>query len=203
MAKVMKKQQSEKTISKAQDQIIEPDSRPVDIAISDSDLVEEGIQPAYRTYLEARKGLAKAFKWRVHQDQEAYKDAERQYQVYEDAINTAIQLREKAERNALEKYKEDLDITIYKASLAYKERMKQARMECKQSVMDAWMNSMETSTRMTRAFEEDRNIMKEAQSPEKSRQYIISQFRDMILNLKRNFISIIQRALKSLEARWG
>jgi phenylalanyl-tRNA synthetase alpha subunit len=199
----MKKQQPEKTTTKSQDQIIEPDSRPVDKAISDSERVEEGVQPAYRTYLEARKGLAKAFRLRVQQDQEAYKDAERQYQAYENAINTAIQLREKAERDALEKYREDLDIAIYKASLAYKEKLKQARMKCKQSVMDAWTNSMGTSTRMTRVFEEDRDITKEAQSPEKSRQHVISQLRDMILNLKRSFISFIQKARKSLEVRRG
>ena len=180
-------QQSEKVIVEAQDEITGQASEPAETAIGDCDQVKEGVRPAYSTYLEARKGLAEAFKQRVRQDQEAYREAEQRYQLCEEAIEMAIKVREKAELDALDAYREDVDKAVNKASQAYKDKMKQARIECKQRVMDAWRDSIETSAQITGFFEQDRN-MKRPQDEG-------LQYREMILKPKRSFLSVIQRVV--------
>jgi len=110
--------------------------------------------PAYRTYLEGRKGLAQAFKEREQRDHEAYKDAERRYHQCEQAIDRAIKTREKAESDASETYKQDLDKAVEKAAQTYKERAKQVLVECKQKVVEAWKTSTEASGDMTGVSEE-------------------------------------------------
>ena len=187
MAKTRTQQQSEKIVVKAQDEITGQASEPAETAIGDCDRIKEGVRPAYRTYLEARKGLAEAFKQRVRQDQEAYRQAEQRYQLCEEAIEMAIKVREKAEMDALDAYREDVDKAVNQASQAYKDKMKQARIECKQRVMDAWRDSIETSTQITGFFEQDRNM--------KSPQDEGIQFREMILQPKRSFLTVIQRVV--------
>ena len=201
MAKAIKQDKSGTIVTKAQDQITGQASEPAETATGDSDPVKEAIPPAYRSYLEARKGLAEAFKGRERQDQEAYRDAERRYQLCEEAIEKAMKVREKAELDALDAYREAVGTAVDKASQVYKDKMKQARIECKQRVTDAWRSSMETSARMTGVFEEDRNMRKEEQSLEKRPQRERIQFRETILHLKRSFLSNIRRAVKSLEVR--
>ena len=117
------------------------------------------------------------------------------------ASKKAMKAREKAELNALDAYREDVDKAVDKASQAYKDKMKQALKEYRQRVMDAWRSSMETSAQMTGIFEEDGNTRKEEQSPERRSEYQRLQFREMILYLKRGFLSIIQRVVKALELR--
>jgi acyl-CoA reductase-like NAD-dependent aldehyde dehydrogenase len=121
--------------------------------------------------------------------------------VCEEVIEKAMKAREKAELNALDAYREDVDKAVDKASQAYKDKMKQALKEYRQRVMDAWRSSMETSAQMTGIFEEDGNTRKEEQSPERRSEYQRLQFREMILYLKRGFLSIIQRVVKALELR--
>ena len=127
-----------------------------------AEVFKEGARPAYLTYLDARKGLAEAFKQRVRQDQETCREAEWRYQLCESAIEMAIKVREKGELDALDAYREDVNKAVKKAvnkaSQAYKDKMEQLRIECKQRVMDAWRGSIETSTRITGVFEQDRNM---------------------------------------------
>ncbi len=111
--------------------------------------------PAYRTYLEGRKGLAQAFREREQRDQEAYKDAERRYHLCEQAIDRAMKAREKAELDASEAYREEVEKGVEKASQAYREKTKQALVECKQKVVEAWRSSTETSGDMTGVSEEE------------------------------------------------
>jgi hypothetical protein len=194
--------------AKAQDKITGQVSEPVETARGNCDRVEEGVlkpayrtyleareglaeafkegaRPAYLTYLDARKGLAEAFKQRVRQDKEICKEAEWRYQLCESAIEMAIKVREKGELDALDAYREDVNKAVNKASQVYKDKMKQLRIECKQRVMDAWRGSIETSIKMTGAFEQDRNMKR----PQDER----LQFPERILDLKRRFLAAIQR----------
>jgi hypothetical protein len=188
-------EQLEKVIAEAEDEITGQASGSTETGVGDCYPVKEVVQPAYRTYLEARKVLAEAFRHREYLDQEACREAERQYQltkeaiemaikvreraehdalvaytekvdkavnkvsqIYKEAIEMAIKVREKAEHDALAAYTEELDKAVSEASQAYKDEMEQAIMECKQRVMDAWRGSIETSTKITGVFEQDRNM---------------------------------------------
>ncbi len=111
--------------------------------------------PAYRTYLQGRKGLAQAFRDREQRDQEAYKDAERRYHICEQAIDNAVRVRETAEEYACGAYREEMDRAIEKASQTYKDKTKQALVDCKQRVVDAWRSSAETSGDMSGVSEEE------------------------------------------------
>jgi hypothetical protein len=117
--------------------------------------VEPGIRPAYYAYLEARRGLEKAFEGREHEDDEAYKDAQRRYQLCEEAMERAMKEREKAERDALDIYRETVDKAVKNASYAYRERMKQALSECEHKMEQVWRTSWETSAEMTKVFHSD------------------------------------------------
>ncbi len=121
----------------------------------DADETKTALLPAYRTYLEGRKGLAQAFRDREQRDQEAYKDAERRYHICEQAIDNAVKMREAAEEDASAAYKEDLDKAIERASLTYKDKTKQALADCKQRVVESWRSSAETSGDMTGVSEEE------------------------------------------------
>ena len=111
--------------------------------------------PAYRTYLEGRKGLAQAFRDREQRDQEAYKDAERRYHLCEQAIDNAVKVREAAEESASVAYREDVDRAIERASQTYKDKTKQALVDCKQRVVESWRTSAETSGDMSGVSEEE------------------------------------------------
>ena len=78
-------------------------------------------------------------------------------QVYKEAVEMAIKVREKAEQDALVASTEEVDEAVDKASQVYKDKMKQAWIDCKQRVMDAWKDSIETSVQMAGVFEQDRN----------------------------------------------
>jgi hypothetical protein len=132
-----------------QDQVLGPEEPALSGEVGKTALL-----PAYRTYLDGRKGLAQAFREREQRDQEAYKDAERRYHLCEQAIDRAVKARERAELDASEAYKEELDKAVEKASQTYKEKTKQALIECKQKVVDAWKSSTETSGDMTGVSEE-------------------------------------------------
>jgi len=218
--------------AEAQDEITGQASEPAQTAIGDCARVKEGVQPVYYDYIERGKALAEAFKQREPQDQEAYREVEQQYQLSKEAIEIAIRVREKAEQDALVAYREELDKavnkasqvhkeaieiairvrekaeqdalvayreeldkavnkasqvykeavemaikvrekaeqdalvasteevdkTVDKASQVYKDKMKQAWIDCKQRVMDAWKDSIETSVQMAGVFEQDRNM---------------------------------------------
>jgi len=119
---------------------------------------QTGVQPAYLGYLHARKGLANAFRGRQRQDEQAYEDSQRRYRAHEDAIDRALRVREKAEREALELYRATIDSAVAKASGEYRDRMRQALAECRMATDGAWKASMETSAVMTGVFEGDRPV---------------------------------------------
>jgi len=114
-----------------------------------------GVKPAYLTYLNARKGLATAFRGRQLRDKEAYENAQQCYQAYQQAMDNAVKAKEKAEREALGLYRATVDSAVDKASQEYRERMRQASIQCKKGIDDAWKASMETSTTMAGIFEND------------------------------------------------
>jgi hypothetical protein len=153
---------------------------------------KEGAQPAYRNYLDARKGLAEAFKQRVYQDQETCIEAERRYQLCEEIIAIANKMREKGELDALDAYREDVNKAVNKAvkkavkkaSQAYMEKIELLRIECKQRIMDAWRDSIVTSTQIADVFELDRNL----KSPQHEK------------HEKRSFLAAIQRVVHGCTA---
>ncbi len=112
------------------------------------------VAPAYRTFLEARRSLAQAFKDREYRDQEAYKDAERRYRACAEMMDTANRTREKAELDAADEYRDTVDKTIERATEFYREKTKQALAECRQTVMEAWKQSRESVSQPTPVCEE-------------------------------------------------
>jgi hypothetical protein len=154
MAKVMGQYRPGIVIPKAQDPINGQASEREETSNSSFNEDSSAIQPAYQAYLEGRKALAQAFRSRERHDQEAYREAERRYRLCEEAIDKAMTLREKAEQDASETYRDDVDKAVDKASQGYKDETKRALIECKQRVMDAWRSSMETPSQMTDVCEE-------------------------------------------------
>jgi hypothetical protein len=258
-------------VTEAPDRTVNQILKPEETVTGDSGEVKITLGLAYRTYLEGRRNLAQAFKVRGQQDQEAYRDAEQRYRLCEEAIENAMKVRERAEKNASDAYKEDVDKAVDnasraykdktkqvlteckqrvmeawrsstetskpmtsvceeaiekamkarekaeldaldayredvnkavdKASRGYKDKMKQALTECMQRVMNAWINSMDTSAQMTSVFEEDRNLREDEQYPERKSGHQKLQIRETILHMKKSFMSISQRALKELKLR--
>jgi transketolase len=156
MTTAAKQQQTKKGATKAVGETTGHTAEASETVASHFDGVEPEIRPAYRAYIEAQRGLAKAFRGRERQGQEAYKDAERRYQVCEEAIERAMKVREKAERDALDIYRETVDSAVKKASDAYREKMRQALRDCKQTIEQTWRASMDTSAaEMTMIFHSD------------------------------------------------
>ena len=174
-------QEWEKILAAADHKFTRHSPEPVVTMIADCDPVKQGIRPAYRTYLEARKDLGEALRERKRLDQEASREAERRYQLCEETIERAIERREKAELDALDAYRQTID----KASQVYKDTMKEARIECKQRVMDAWRDSTDTSAQIAGVFRQDKKM----ERPEDEG----LQFRDWILHPEKCFQTIIQR----------
>ena len=201
MAKSMKQDKSVTTLAKNQDQNPDEPDELAKTVTSDGGETKTAVKPAYRNYLEARKGLAEAFRGRALRDQEACKDAEQRYQLCEEAIEKAMKVREKAELNALEAYREELNKAVEKASQEYKGKMKQALIECKQNVMEAWKSSMENSVRMKGIFEEERNIKKEEQSAETKTEHKNSQLQGALQRLNKGLQSIVQRSANLFEVK--
>lgn len=121
--------------------------------------------------------------------------------VCEETVEKTMKAREKAELDALDAYRSDVDNAIDKASRAYKDKMKQALIDCRQNVMNVWINSMDTSVQMAGIFEEDRSIREEELHPVGRSGHQRIQIRETILRVKRNFMSVSQRALKELKLR--
>ncbi len=144
----------------------------------DVEETKTALLPAYRTYLEGRKGLAQAFRDREQRDQEAYKDAERRYHICEQSIDRAIRAREGAEYAASEEYKEDLDRAIERASQAYKEKTRQVLADCKQKVVEAWRSSTESSGDMNGVSEEE--IEKAMQARQKAEVEALLSYRQEV-----------------------
>ena len=117
--------------------------------------VKPGVRPAFQAYLEARGTLAKAFKGLEHEDDEAYKDAQRRYQLCQAATERAMIEREEAERVALDTYKNTVDQAVKNASYAYRESMKQALRECELKTEQIRRTSWQTSAEMTTILNSD------------------------------------------------
>ena len=127
-------------------------------------MVQLGLQPVYNKFMNARMGLATAFRRRELHDKKAYEDAERCYQTCEETIEKAMQAREKAEQEALSTYREKVDKAVKEASEEYRASIRNALIECKRSVQSAWKASMETSASMTEGLQKHETIpMKQEQ----------------------------------------
>ena len=137
MASTTEQQQSEKVMVKAQGEITGQASEPVQTAVPDSNGLIEGLEPAYRTYLEGRETLAEAFKQRERQDQEALREAQRQYRVSKEVIEKAIRVREKAELDARIAYTEELNKAANKVSQVYREAIETAIRVREKAELDA------------------------------------------------------------------
>lgn len=127
-------------------------------SVLDQPLPSPGVQPAYLSYLHARKGLATAFRGRQLFDKQAYDDSQRCYQSYEQAVEDAFKTRQKAERDALAVYRSAVDSAVEKAAQEYRERMRQASAQCKNTTDDAWKASMQTSGAMAEIFNNDQTL---------------------------------------------
>jgi hypothetical protein len=192
--------QSKRAVTKDREQTTVQSADTTGIATNPLDEVDTGISPAYRSYLEAQKGLAKAFRGRGLLYQEAYNDAERRYKLCEEAMEKAVKEREKADRDAMDMYRETVDKAIEKASGVYREKLKQALMECKQKIDDAWIAARETSAEMTAIFEGGNKIVKKDVPSHDKILYPepkMVSFRERLLTLKKGCVSMYRRAIKS------
>ena len=156
--------------------------------------VPTGVQPAYVSYLHARKGVANAFRGRQREDDQAYEDSQRRYQEYQDAMDEALKARQKAEKEALELYRAAVDNAVEKASGEYGSRMRQALADCKTATDSAWKASMETSFGMTGVFESDRLIHKDEESAAGSRlARLKSNLKDDLVMFKKGSLVVARR----------
>jgi hypothetical protein len=150
---------SKKAGAKASKQNSAPSSIEPSVAPApDQPVPNPGVQPAYLDYLQARKGLATAFRGRQLYDKQAYDDSQRCYQSYEQAIETAFKTRQKAEREALAIYRSAVDSAVEKAAQEYRERMRAASTQCKKTTDDSWKASMQTSGAMADIFNNDQTL---------------------------------------------
>ena len=197
-----------KASTRATKQPAAPVAEEAPVPVSEEDPgVQTGVQPAYLSYLRARKGVANAFRGRQRQDDQAYEDSQRRYQAYEEAIDKALKARQKAEREAADLYRAAVDSAVEKASGAYRNRMRQALAECKSATDSAWKASMGTSFSMTGVFESDRLVQKE-EKPESSSRWARfgSNVRDDMVMFKKGCLVVARRgshALKRLVRRDG
>ena len=147
---------------------IENEDKPEVIEVPHSPATQPGVQPAYLEYLQARKELADAFRGRVEQDRTAYEEAQRQYHLCQQMIDRAFDVREQAERDALDAYHRSIEESIKKASLEYRARMKQALIACRKTTVEAWRNSIETSIKTSQSFQNDEIIVRKHDEMEKN-----------------------------------
>ncbi len=160
-----------------------------------------GVKPAYLTYLNARKGLATAFRGRQLRDKEAYEDAQKCYQAYQQAMDNAVKAKEKAEREALALYKAAVDTAVDKASQEYRERMRQASFQCKKAIDDAWRASMETSSTMAGIFENDDVLPQRGESEENAggRMSFTGRAFSLLVTAKRGWVSVARRSIAAVK----
>ncbi len=148
--------------------------------------VSEKVKPAFRDYLKARRNLSEAFLEREQRDQAAYRDAEQQYLIYMETVENALKVREKAELDALAIYKEKVDKATKDASSDYNARLKQARVQCREAILDAWKSSMDTSIQMSETFKRDGHWSYAAVSNP-------SKLGNTISHWKNRFLSVLKR----------
>ncbi len=158
-------------------------------------LPSPGVQPAYLSYLHARRGLATAFRGRQLYDKQAYDDSQRCYESYEQAVENAFKTRQKAEREALAVYRSAVDSAVERAAQEYRERMRQASAQCKQTTDDAWKASMQTSGAMAEIFNNDQTLPQPEASRSNSlgKQVIATIFRGLVA-MKNGTVSLARRA---------
>jgi hypothetical protein len=91
------------------------------------------IRQTFNEYVGAQKDFENAFKERERRDQEAFKEAEKRYRAYEDALETAFNIRESSEQKALESYQN----TVNDTRTIYANTMKRALVDCRNSTEQA------------------------------------------------------------------
>jgi hypothetical protein len=79
--------------------------------------------------------------------------------VCEEAVEKAMKAREKADMEALDAYRQEINQAIDRSSQHYRESIRQALAECRQRVLDAWNESMHNSAVVAGIFEQDRALM--------------------------------------------
>lgn len=147
---------------------IEIEDKPEIIEVPPLPASRPGVQPAYLEYLQARKELADAFRGRVEQDRTAYENAQRQYHLCQQMIDRAFDVREQAERDALDAYHRSIEESVKKASAEYRLNMKQALIACRKTTVEAWRNSIETSIKTSQSFQNDEIIVRKHDEMEKN-----------------------------------
>lgn len=166
----------------------------------DQPVPNPGVQPAYLDYLQARKGLATAFRGRQLYDKQAYDDSQRCYQSYEQAIENAFKTRQKAEREALAIYRSAVDSAVEKAAQEYRERMREASSQCKKTTDDSWKASMQTSGAMADIFNNDQTLPQvdssRSSSPVKN---VVASFGRGLIAVKNGAVSLAGRTAGSVK----
>jgi hypothetical protein len=197
MATTSKQNDSKRSAVKASRQPAAPVAEAAQVSSMDGPAAPRpGVKPAYLTYLSARKGLATAFRGRQLRDKEVYEDAQECYQAYQQAIDNAVQAREKAEREALGLYRGTVESAVEKASQEYRERMRQASVQCKKATDDAWKASMETSATMAGIFENDEVLPERVEAPEggSGPESLAGRAGSVLLAAKRGYTSLARRS---------
>ena len=175
MAKATGQRKSTVTLAEPQCQSPDQVGETETMVTEGGDGHKAALAPAYRDYLEARKALALAFKDREYRDQEAYRDGERRYRLYAEAIDRALKAREKGELDASDEYKGTVDKAIDRAAQLYREKTKQAMAECRQTIMEVWKASREAADEPTAFCEEA--VEKAMRAREKSELDALSVYR--------------------------
>lgn len=120
--------------------------------------------------------------------------------VSEEQVDKAMKAREKAEVDALLAYRLEVDRAVDRTAQTYKDEVKQALDECRQSVVEAWKTSMEASARMTGVFEEDKGPVEDEQPAVSGTSAQTMQFRALMQSVKRGFVSTVRKAGRALSA---
>lgn len=162
--------------------------------------LDQAINKASQAYKSKTKQAMSECKQKV---MDAWKNsmetAENTSVVCEESIEKAMQTREKIEIEALVNYRQEVDKAVDNASYVYKDRLTKALFESKQKVMDAWDNSMGTSTQMTGVFEEDKTIDSMKTHPNYSKpESQKSDVNNSLLRIKANVISTFHKVRKEL-----
>ena len=155
MATTVNQQETKKAAAKTVGQAMEVTGEDTPKAPNPFDEVQVRARMAYRSYREAQSDVANAYRERDRQDQEAFKEVEREaYKNYGKAIEKALRAREKAEQDADEGCKRVKE----KASQVYEEAIKQALTACKGTIDEGWKVSRETSEQMWTLFQTDNTV---------------------------------------------
>jgi hypothetical protein len=91
------------------------------------------IEVTYTAHVEALKGFEDAFKNMARQDKIVYREAEKRFQAYKNAVELALKNRETTEKVALSTYRN----TVNRAVEIYRMAMQRALIECQQATEKA------------------------------------------------------------------